>query len=344
MSSRETGQETGRSVVWTTGSLGATCTHLPILAQLARSGRQIVVVASSDEARVLDPTLMRLRLDHTPDALDAPLSLDRSTLTVELLARLEPDEAIVLRPGVRQLQQAARAGIDRRFALAPAWRLDVGVLATVRVAPPPGHREKAAEALGAALEAAGLGTRPDAPGTASSDGTQLVVPKTWHRVGAERLDAAKIDREAPVLGVVATRAGGAVGRWSGWTRPRFTELLQGLRRRDPSRQIVLLTPAGDLWHAVRLHETTGKIHPVIGPDLPLDGLAAVLGHLDLVVGHDSTLLELAAAVGIGTVGLYTRGSTRRAPRGARHHAFERRHLGALRVETVLDAVDRLLAD
>ena len=55
---------------------------------------------------------------------------------------------------------------------------------------------------------------------------------------------------------------------------------------------------------VRVHEESGKIHPVFGPDLDLAALAAVVSHLDLLVTNDSGPMHLAAALGVRCVALF----------------------------------------
>ena len=109
-----------------------------------------------------------------------------------------------------------------------------------------------------------------------------------------------------------------------------------LRRRLPNGRFVILTPDADLWQSVLLYERTGKIHPVIGPDLSLDGMAAVLGKLDFLVAGDSWMLHLAAAVGTATIGLFESRARQNAPRGDRHRYLEKRPLKKLDVDEVLD--------
>jgi ADP-heptose:LPS heptosyltransferase len=77
-----------------------------------------------------------------------------------------------------------------------------------------------------------------------------------------------------------------------------------LRRARPDIRVALIAGPKELWLAVRIHEETGKIHPVIGPDLDLADLAAVLDHLDLLVTNDSGPMHLAASLGVPCVALF----------------------------------------
>jgi len=145
----------------------------------------------------------------------------------------------------------------------------------------------------------------------------------------ERLARAHLDpRGRPRVGLIP---GGRLGEEGGrrgrrhedpagrWPWQSFAELLQRLRRRTNGLSGVLLAGREDLWPAVRIHEETARLHPLIGPDLDAAGLAGLLARLDLVVAADSELLQLAAATGVATLALF--GPTdprRRAPRGSQH--------------------------
>ncbi len=107
-------------------------------------------------------------------------------------------------------------------------------------------------------------------------------------------------------------------------------------------RLPVLATLEDLWQAVLLFEKTGKIHPVIGPDLPFTGLMATLTNLDLLIAADSTLLHLAGALGVPTLGLYEKESALRRPPG-RHRVFERQPLRTLPPEEVEAAALELLA-
>ena len=117
-------------------------------------------------------------------------------------------------------------------------------------------------------------------------------------------------------------AGAEFGPSKRWPWQRFAELSRDLRRQQPaSRQIILAGPK-ELWVAVRIHEESGKIHPVVGADLDLGQLAAVMAQLDLLVTNDSGPMHLAAAVGTPCVALFgPTDPTRTAPAGLGHEVL-----------------------
>ena len=77
---------------------------------------------------------------------------------------------------------------------------------------------------------------------------------------------------------------------------------------------------------MRVHEESGKIHPVIGPDLDLAALAAVLAQLDLLVTNDSGPMHLAAALGVRCVALFGPTDPRRTAPAGEGHAIVYRDL------------------
>lgn len=321
-----------RCVVFAPRNLSRLLHHRSVFASLAASGRQIVAVTHGeapkrDHAGVLEPMLMKLRLEHTPEHLDAPLTLGRDEVTPERLRRLEVDEVVVLARRWADPRVAAAAGVSRRWGYRGGL---AGVFLRPRV-PRPDLDGRHATDDGRELLAA--------MGVEWVEAPTLEVPKVWRRAGPERLAKAKLDLDAPLVGV---HLGDDDGGGRAWPGESFEELVRRLRKRRPNTGFVILATERELWQSVLLYERTAKIHPVIGPDLALDGIAAVLARLDLVIASDSWLLQLAAAVGTSTVGLFPRDARRRAPRGPRHRAIERRRLAKIGIEEVLDpAVESL---
>ena len=139
------------------------------------------------------------------------------------------------------------------------------------------------------------------------------------------------------------------------------DLARDLRRRIPGVRAAIFAGPKEIWLGVRVHEESGKIHPLLGPDLDLAGLAAVLAGLDVLVTNDSGPMHLAAALGVPCVALFGPTDRRRtAPAGHGHivldrdlwcaPCFRRRcpllHHGCLRgigVDQVADAVERRLS-
>jgi ADP-heptose:LPS heptosyltransferase len=90
----------------------------------------------------------------------------------------------------------------------------------------------------------------------------------------------------------------------------------------PALSATILAGPKEVWTAVRIFEESGKIHPVIGPDLDLAGLAGVLAHLDVLVTNDSGPMHLAAALGVPCVALFGPTDPRRtAPAGDGHRVL-----------------------
>jgi heptosyltransferase-2 len=106
---------------------------------------------------------------------------------------------------------------------------------------------------------------------------------------------------APIVGLFAGAEFGTSKRWP-WRR--FVALARDLRRTRPDVRFVLVAGPKELWLAVRIHEETGKIHPVVGPDLDLAELATVLDQLDLLVTNDSGPMHLAASLGVACLALF----------------------------------------
>ena len=295
-----------------------------LLASLAASGRELVALARGAQAAVLDPTLLQLRMRHAPGRLELPISAPLESVDAQRLRRLGCVEAILLEPSWWAIRATA-AGVVRRVGPAGVF----GVFLTTRLSRrrPGQHAADLAERWAAEL------------GIEWRELPALHVSDTWRRFGRERLVKARIDVDEPKVGLYLGSAGGRGGIWPG---ERIEELARELRRRRPRTQIIILSGEAELWQSVLLYERTGKIHPVIGPDLEADGLAAVLHHLDLVVAADSTVLHTAAALGTATLGLYERRALRRAPRGVRSFHLEHQPLKKLGVEEVANRCEKIL--
>jgi len=311
----------------------------PVVRALAAAGRELVLLAKQ-------PLLPLLQL---LPGIAATLARDADDdATVAALAAAGCDEAIVLPNSFRAAKLVRDAGIARRFGYRGELR---GALLAPAVARPRGRRAQV-EDYRELLAAAGVA--PPADWT-----PRLALPPALGERGRERLARAKIEAGAqPLVGLFPGAEWGGSKRWP-WRR--FAELATELRRRLPaSRQIVLAGPK-EVWLAVRVFEESGKIHPVIGPELDLAALAGVLAHLDLLVTNDSGPMHLAAALGVPCVALFGPTDPRRtAPAGAGHAVlyrdlwcspcFRRRcpllHHGCLRgitVGQVADAVEERLA-
>ena len=76
--------------------------HRGVLASLVASGRQILVAThgeppKADHGGVLEPTLMRWRLENTPEHLDVPLCLGRDDVDLKIETGLERPQRLLRR-------------------------------------------------------------------------------------------------------------------------------------------------------------------------------------------------------------------------------------------------------
>ena len=315
--------------------------RLPVFAALARSGR-VVVGLFREGQEAFEPTLLRYRKEFAPAALNVPVALPwggHEGTRPATLRRLAFNEAIVLEPGLGTGLLTLRANIAERWAyvggpgdLFARMLLNRQVRRPAELASRP-WREREKELL----EAMGLVAEK------SEENGRLDVPRGWTAVGREQLERAKIEPSRKVIGIYLGHRGGGM-QGDGWPRASFEELIRGLRQARSDYQIVLIAQLEDLWQAVLLYEKTGKIHPVLGPDLPFTGQLATLTTLDLLIAADSALLHLAGALGVPTLGLYEKEAALRRPPGSRHRQLESRPLRTLQPETVKNAALELLAE
>jgi len=296
--------------------LMGTILALPVLEALAASGRRVVTLASPAAAPlvVLSP------------AVAETLSLESPQTALATLLKTGCGEAVVLDPGGVGAKLARAAGIAPRWGYRGLVR-SFGLDRPIRP-PKPGPRP-AREDFRELLAAL------DVPWPATFAG--LEVSDALRAQARERLDRANVGQDRPRIGIYP---GSESSGTRPWPRSNFDELLRQLRRRRPGGRFVLTTTLADLWRAVRVFEETGKIHPVIGPDLRVDVLAAVLAELDLWIGGDSWMGHLAAAVGTPTVALSRRDPRRWAPLGEAHHTLS---LKSLDVEGVVETVSAAVA-
>ena len=299
---------TARTLVVGTNWVGDTVMSIPVLEALAREDREVTVLAK--------PGLHSL-LRLVP-AVSALLEKGATAPTIARLRAGAFDEAVILPNSFRSAWMAQRAGIAYRWGYAGGARAVIlrPAVPRPRSASPRPQVEDYTELL-AAMGVPGPHAGPP----------RLHLPESIHAGGAERLARGHIRLERPPgANVVGIFAGAEFGPSKRWPWQRFAELVRLARRENPSTQFVILAgPSRDeLWSAVRIHEESGKLHPVIGPDLDLAGLAGVLAHLDVLVTNDSGPMHLAAALGIRCVALFGPTDPRRtAPAGEGHTVLYR---------------------
>ncbi|MCG8460802.1 MAG: hypothetical protein MI919_31345, partial [Holophagales bacterium] len=215
------------------------------LLSLAASGRLLAVVCSGGHAPVLEPTLLRSRMEHHPDLLGSvPLVIHRESASADGLRALAFDEAILLEPRCIDAHLVTAAGIVRRIGFRKGLS---GLWCNVRVPPPPPQAHvPAGEEAKALIETAGVPWRPG----------PLPTPEVWRKVGRERLQNAKLDPDGPPLVAVSLGSEGNLGGGT-WPPKHTEELLRRTRRQYPAWQLLILTPEADLWQSVLLYERTG---------------------------------------------------------------------------------------
>jgi heptosyltransferase-2 len=290
--------------------VGDTVMAAPVFGALAASGRRPAVLAR----RALLPLVELL-----PGVAS---TIERAASDAETVARLADGgfgEAVILPHSFRSARLARAAGIPVRYGYRGDFRAPLLAPAVRR----PRGRRPQVEDYRELLEA--MGVAPPASWT-----PRLELPAALLARGRERLERARIPAAAPGrrapgrAPLVGLFPGAEWGRSKRWPWRRFADLATEIRRRLPgSRQIVVAGPS-EVWLAVRVHEESGHLHPVIGPDLDLAMLAAVLAHLDLLVSNDSGPMHLAAALGVPTIALFGPTDPRRtAPAGEGHRVLYR---------------------
>lgn len=293
---------------------------LPALEALSASGRRLVVMTEERRIPLLEMSAIEPR----------PVSWFENRVESSSC-----EEAMLWRSSLRDAWWARREGIARRWGYRGGPRT---LFLNHAVKPPRDPHRHATERFRELLEAAGAELPPEPQ-------PQLKLSRKIRERGRERLRRAQqpLD-ETPLVGVYVGVQEGGSGK--AWPRADFEELLRQLRRRHPDWRYLLFTTLTDLWTAVKIFEETGKIHPVLGPELDLVDLTAVLAQLELLIGADSWMLQLAAAAGTRTLGLFARDPRAWAPRGAGHEVIRSRgsSLAAIEVDEVLSKVDEMLTE
>jgi heptosyltransferase II len=267
----------------------------PALEALGASDRELVVLAR----RHLHPLL-----GLAPRVVEV-IEQGEPEETVERLRESACVEAVLLPNSFRSAWLVKQAGIPHRWGYRGNLR---SPLLTAPVPRPKDRRHQTEDyrELLAALGAAEPASWPP----------RLSLPETVRKAGAERLSRGRLDPGGLLVGLFPGAEFGPSKRWP-WKR--FAELARALRRERPELGMTILAGPREVWLAVRLFEESGKIHPVIGPELDLAQLAGVLSHLDLLVTNDSGPMHLAASLGVPCVALFGPTDPRRtAPAGSGH--------------------------
>ena len=277
-----------KTVVIAPNWVGDTVLAQPVYEALAVSGREVTALAR--------PHLHSL-LSLMPSVRDV-LSRDSSDeTTVDNLRGQGFDEAVILPNSFRSAWLPYRAAIPTRWGYGgrfPSWSFRSPLLKPSVERPRIAGRHQSSD-YQELLEAM------DVPAPRDWQ-PRIALTEEVRATARHLLSRAQVSQSpAPLVGLFAGAEFGSSKRWP-WRR--FVGVAQDLRRARPDVRLVVVAGPKELWLAVRIHEETGKIHPVIGPDLDLGGLAAVLGELDLLVTNDSGPMHLAASLGVPCVALF----------------------------------------
>lgn len=275
----------------------------PVFRALQASGRELRVLAR----RPLHSLLALFPGLDAPAATIEKVKDDDATLASLVAGNF--DEAVILPNSFRAAWLLSRAGIARRYGYRADFRGPLLAPAVPRprdggkvIRPQIEDYRELLTAMGVALPADWI--------------PRLALPEALRARGRERLERAGLGPRASGTPLVGLSPGAEWGNSKRWPMRYWSDLARELRRRIPGvREAVFVGPK-EIWLGVRVHEESGKIHPLVGPDLDLAGLAAALAGLDLLVTNDSGPMHLAAALGVPCVALFGPTDRRRtAPAG-----------------------------
>ncbi len=276
-----------RSLVVMPNWVGDSVMALPVLEALAGTEREIAILVR--------PHLAPL-LSSQPSVSETLRRDDEQRHPIEALERGHFDEAVVLPNSFRSAWWTYRAAIPRRWGYSDRspegflrrWLLRPSVARPSRRGR---HQVEDYRALLAAMDV----TAPE------HWRPTLALPADRRAAGMRLLARANVTGDTPLIGLFPGAEFGPSKRWP-WRR--FADVARRLRSARPrSRQVILAGPS-EVWLAVRVHEESGRIHPVVGPDLDLAQLASVVAHLDLLITNDSGPMHIAAALGVPCLALF----------------------------------------
>lgn len=308
---------------------------IPVLEALAATGRTLTVLARPH----LEPLL---RIAPSVAGVLARSLSDRAT--VSAVRDLAFEEAVILPNSFRSAWIAFRAGIPVRWGYRGDFR---SLLLEPALPRPKGIRHQLTD-YDALLERIGAAIPSKQPRLVP-DSRQLDCA----RDALERLGM-RSDAASKMVGIFP---GAEFGPSKRWPPERFAGLLSSIVDRSEFRPVLIAGP-GEEDLATHIRNLSKTAAPIIGPELDLAELAAVLSHLDVLVTNDSGPMHVAAATGTRCVALFgPTNPTRTAPAGSGHRVlynhrwcspcFKKRcpllHQRCLRDLSVSRVVDELLA-
>ena len=285
-------------------------------------GDTIMALPALDALASADRDLSVLGRPHLRPLLEAQSSIDTvidrassNTATIQSLKDSNFDEAVVLPNSYRSAWLAYRAGIPQRWGYG-GWTPERLLRRTILdPAVANGRKRSAHQVQDYADLLAAMGIQAPAEWVPT-----LEISQRRRSAGRDLLTRSRLDQDrSPLIGLFAGAEFGPSKRWP-WKR--FAALAQRIRRNVPASQQIVLAGPKETWLAVRIHEESGKIHPVVGPDLDLGQLATVIAELDLLVTNDSGPMHMAAALGVPSLAIFGPTDPRRtSPVGDSHRVL-----------------------
>lgn len=288
-----------RTLVVAPNWVGDNVMAIPVLDALSATGRSLTILAKPH----LEPLL---RAIAAVDRVVVRSQSDRET--IHTIKELEFEEAVILPNSFRSAWLAFRAGIPVRWG----YRGDLrGFLLEPALKHPEGLRHQLTD-YDSLLERLGAAIPAKLP--------RLNLDVALLDFGRNALREAGIRCEGDTR-TVGVFPGAEFGPSKRWPSIYFAELLRELSE-HPRLQTVLIAGPGEEALAAEIERGSSVASPVIGPELDLAELAAVLAQLDALVTNDSGPMHIAAATGTACVALFgPTNPSRTAPAGDPHRVL-----------------------
>jgi len=279
--------------------VGDTIMAIPVLDALAATGRSLTVLARPH----LEPLFQAVA---AVDRVLVRAESDRET--IRGVRKTGFEEAVILPNSFRSAWLPFRAGIPVRWGYRGGFR---GFLLEPSLRRPEGLRHQLTD-YDSLLERVGAAIPTKKPRLNLSP-EQLDF---GHRALQET--GVRFDGTSKAVGVFP---GAEFGPSKRWPSNHFAELLRQLDTHQDLKTVLIAGP-GEEALAAEIQHNSAVATPIIGPQLNLAELAAVLAHLQVLVTNDSGPMHIAAAVGTPCVALFgPTNPTRTAPAGEGHHVL-----------------------